>query len=65
MAKSDLFVDSEAYYEQMGPITSSNGSLDIALSNVHTFVGDVLFRPSMHENWPRERKLTQSCWCLH
>jgi len=36
MAKSDLFVDSEAYYEQMGPITSSNGSLDIALSNVHT-----------------------------
>ena len=31
-----LFVDSEAYYKQMGPIPSSNGSLDIALSNGHT-----------------------------
>jgi len=31
-----LFVDSEAYHEQMGPIPSSNGSLDIALSNAHT-----------------------------
>jgi len=30
-----LFSDSEAYHEQMGPIPSSNGSLDIALSNVH------------------------------
>jgi len=30
------FVDSEAYHEQMGPIPSSNESLDIALSNVHT-----------------------------
>jgi len=30
-----LFVDSEAYQEQMGPIPSSNGSLDIALSNAH------------------------------
>jgi len=28
-----LFVDSEAYHEQMGPLPSSNGSLDIALSN--------------------------------
>jgi len=26
-----LFSDSEAYHEEMGPITSSNGSLDIAL----------------------------------
>jgi len=33
MGKSDyLFSDSEAYHEQMGPIPSSNGSLDIALS---------------------------------
>jgi len=32
----DLFSDSEAYHEQMGPIPSSNGSLDIALSNAHT-----------------------------
>ena len=31
-----LFSDSEAYYEQMGPIPSSNGSLDIALSNAIT-----------------------------
>jgi len=31
-----LFLDSEAYHEQMGPIPSSNGSLDIALSNAHT-----------------------------
>ena len=31
-----LFVDSEAYHEQMGPIPSSNGSLDIALFNAHT-----------------------------
>ena len=30
-----LFVDSEDYHEQMGPIPSSNGSLDIALSNAH------------------------------
>jgi len=31
-----LFSDSEAYHEQMGPIPSSNGSLDRALSIVHT-----------------------------
>jgi len=31
-----LFSDSEAYHEQMGPIPSSNGSLDKALSNAHT-----------------------------
>ena len=31
-----LSVDSEAYHEQIGPIPSSNGSLDIALSDVHT-----------------------------
>ena len=31
-----LFSESEAYREQMGPIPSSNGSLDIALSNAHT-----------------------------
>jgi len=31
-----LFSDSEAYHEQTGPIPSSNGSLDIALSIVHT-----------------------------
>jgi len=31
-----LFVDSEAYHEQMGPIPSSNESLNIALSNAHT-----------------------------
>ena len=29
-------VDSEAYHEQIGPIPSSNWSLDIALSNAHT-----------------------------
>jgi len=28
--------DSETYHEQMGPIPSSNGSLDIALSIAHT-----------------------------
>ena len=33
---SSLLSDSEAYHEQMGPIPSSNGSLDIALSNAHT-----------------------------
>jgi len=27
-------------------------------------LGDALFRPSMHQNWPRDRKLTQTCWCL-
>ena len=31
-----LFSDFEAYHEQMGPIPSSNGSSDIALSNAHT-----------------------------
>jgi len=29
-------VTSEAYHEQMGPLPSSNGSVDIALSNAHT-----------------------------
>jgi len=28
-------------------------------------LSDALFRPSTHQNWPRDRKLTQSCWCLH
>jgi len=28
---------SEAYHEQMGPIPSSNGNLDIALSKAHTW----------------------------
>jgi len=23
----------------------------------------VLFRPSTHQNWPRDRKSTQRCWC--
>ena len=31
-----LFVDSEAYHEQIGPIPNSNETLDIALSNAHT-----------------------------
>jgi len=31
-----LFSDFEAYHEQIGLITSSNGRLDIALSNAHT-----------------------------
>ena len=30
-----LFSDSGAYIEQMGPIPSPNGSLDLALSNAH------------------------------
>ena len=53
-----LFSDSEAYYEQMGPIPSSTGSLDIALD-------DAFCRLSTQQSWPRDRKLTQSCWCLH
>jgi len=32
-----LFSESEAYHEQMGPIPSSNESLDIAPSNLHTY----------------------------
>jgi len=31
-----LFSHSEAYHEQMGPIPTSNGSLDIALSIAHS-----------------------------
>jgi len=31
-----LFSDFEAYHEQKGPIPSSIGSLDIALSDAHT-----------------------------
>jgi len=31
-----LFSDFEAYHEQMGPVPSSNGNLDKALSNAHT-----------------------------
>jgi len=31
-----LFLDAEACHEQMGPIPSSNESLDIALSNAST-----------------------------
>jgi len=53
-----LFVDSEGYHEQMGPLPNSNGSLDIALFKTHTFQ-----TINMHQNWPRGRKLTQSCWC--
>jgi len=37
-----LFSDSEAYHEQIGPIPSSNGCLDIALSIAHTW------RPRLH-----------------
>jgi len=33
---TSLVSDSEAYHKQMGPIPSSNGSLDIAPSNEHT-----------------------------
>jgi len=32
-----LFPYSEAYHEQMGPIPSSPGSLNITLSNVYTY----------------------------
>ena len=32
-----MFLDSDAYHEQMGPIPSSNGNLDIALFNAHTY----------------------------
>jgi len=34
---ANLFSDFEAYHEQMGPIPSSNGSLDIALSNAQSW----------------------------
>jgi len=34
-------------------------------SLVCRFLNDVPFRSSMHQNWPQDRKLTQSCWCLH
>ena len=46
----------------MGPIPSSSESLDIALSLMHILRahGDVLLRPSTHQNWPRDGKLTQS-----
>jgi len=27
-------------------------------------LSDALLRPSTHQNRPRDRKLTQSCWCL-
>jgi len=43
------------YHEQVGPIPSSNGSLDIALSNAHV---DAFFRPSTQQNWPRDWELT-------
>ena len=49
-----LFVDSEADHEQMGPISSSNESLDIALSIAHTWSPRQRnFRPSTHQNWPQ------------
>jgi len=28
-------------------------------------LSEALFRPSTQQYWPRDRKLTQSCWCLH
>jgi len=31
----------------------------------YSVIGDALFRPSTHQYWPRDRKLTQSCRCLH
>ena len=58
-----LFVDSEAYHKQMGPIPRLNGSLDITLSNAYLELSVTHFS-DRHQNWPRDRKLTQSCWCL-
>ena len=60
-----LFSDSEAYHEQMGSIPSSNGTLDIALLNVLKALGDAFFRLLMQQNWPQDRKLTETCWRLH
>ena len=49
-----LFVESEAYHEQMSPISSSKESLDIAYPMcILTALNDVLFRSSTHQNWPR------------
>ena len=59
------FSESEAYHGQMGPILSSNGSLDIALSNVQSLEPSAMHLLSAQQNWPRDRKLTQSCGCLH
>ena len=56
-----LFSDSEAYHQQMDPIPSSNGSYPMRILRA---LDDVFFRSSTHQNWPRDRKLTQSCWCL-
>ena len=45
-----LFSDSEVYHEQIGPIPSSNGSLDIALSMCIFRALDDALRPSMQLN---------------
>jgi len=49
----------------MDPIPSSSGSLDVALSNAHNKSPRWrTFRPSTHQTWPGDRKLTQSFGCL-
>jgi len=57
-----LFSDSEAYHKQMGPVPSSNRNYPMRTFGA---IDDALFTPSTQQNWPRDRKLTHSCWCLH
>ena len=59
-----MFSDSKAYDEQIGSIPWSNGNLDIGLFIAHNWSPHwQIFHMLMTQNLPRDRKLTQSCWC--
>jgi len=58
--------DFKAYQEQMDRISSPNGSY--RYSPIHcAYLGPSAthFTLATPQNWPRDRKSAQSCWCLH
>ena len=65
------FSDSEAYHEQMGPIASSNESLDIALSIAHMTLFSDYWRNKISLKIGKNTELfvfalisRLKCWCL-
>jgi len=47
-----------------GPNTQHKWKLGIGMRILRA-LGDAFFRPLTQQNWARDRKITQSCWCLH
>ena len=51
-----------------GPTTQFKWKLiysPIQCAYLKSSINDITFRSSTHQNWPRDWRLTQSCWCLH